>query len=79
MQWMSIWQEHCSEIKVTLEADGILSTVEDNGRGIPVGMHEKGSSGGQTCVYRTLHAGGKFDDSAIQDKRRICTGWVLRL
>lgn len=31
----------CSEIKVTLEADGSC-TVEDNGRGIPVGMHEKG-------------------------------------
>lgn len=30
----------CSEIKVTLEADGSC-TVEDNGRGIPVGMHEK--------------------------------------
>ena len=40
----------CSEIKVTLEADGSC-TVEDNGRGIPVGMHEKGVSGGTTCFF----------------------------
>ena len=34
---------YCDKIKVTLEADG-SATVEDNGRGIPVGMHEKGIS-----------------------------------
>lgn len=34
---------YCDTIKVTLEADG-SATVEDNGRGIPVGMHEKGSA-----------------------------------
>ena len=34
---------YCDTIKVTLEADG-SATVEDNGRGIPVGMHEKGIS-----------------------------------
>ena len=33
----------CTNIRVTLEADG-SATVEDNGRGIPVGMHEKGMS-----------------------------------
>ena len=51
----------CSEIHVTLERDG-SATVEDNGRGVPVGMHQKGISAAR-LVYTTLHAGGKFDDS----------------
>ena len=54
----------CSEIKVTLEADGSC-TVEDNGRGIPVGMHEKGVPAAR-LVFSTLHAGGKFDDSVYK-------------
>ena len=49
---------YCDTIKVTLEADG-SATVEDNGRGIPVGMHEKGISA-ERLVFTTLHAGGKF-------------------
>lgn len=55
---------YCSEIKVTLEADG-SATVEDNGRGIPIEMHEKGMSA-ERLVFTTLHAGGKFDDSAYK-------------
>ncbi|MCR5604531.1 MAG: DNA gyrase subunit B [Lachnospiraceae bacterium] len=55
---------YCSEIRVTLEADG-SATVEDNGRGIPVGMHEKGMSA-ERLVFTTLHAGGKFDDSVYK-------------
>ena len=50
---------YCSNIRVTLEPDG-SATVEDNGRGIPVGMHEKGMSA-ERLVFTTLHAGGKFD------------------
>ena len=55
---------YCDRISVTLEADG-SATVEDNGRGIPVGMHEKGVSA-ERLVFTTLHAGGKFDDSAYK-------------
>ena len=55
---------YCDTIKVTLEADG-SATVEDNGRGIPVGMHEKGISA-ERLVFTTLHAGGKFDNSAYK-------------
>ncbi len=55
---------YCSEIRVTLEPDG-SATVEDNGRGIPIEMHEKGMSA-ERLVFTTLHAGGKFDDSAYK-------------
>ena len=66
----------CSEIKVTLEADGSC-TVEDNGRGIPVGMHEKGVPAAR-LVFSTLHAGGNlmilYTRQAV-----VCTGSVLPL
>ena len=54
----------CTEIHVTLEKDG-SATVSDNGRGVPVDMHQKGISAAR-LVYTTLHAGGKFDDSAYK-------------
>ena len=54
----------CTEIHVTLNADG-SATVSDNGRGIPVGMHEKGMSA-ERLVFTTLHAGGKFDNNAYK-------------
>ena len=55
---------YCDEIHVTLEKDG-SATVTDNGRGIPVGMHEKGISA-ERLVFTTLHAGGKFDNEAYK-------------
>lgn len=57
---------HCSEIHVTLNEDG-SATVEDNGRGIPIGRHEKESKKqgrdvpAVEVVMTILHAGGKFD------------------
>ena len=54
----------CDTIYVTLEKDGSC-TVEDNGRGIPVGMHAKGVSAAR-IVFSTLHAGGKFDNAAYK-------------
>ena len=54
----------CDLIEVTLERDG-SATISDNGRGIPVGMHEKGMSS-ERLVFTTLHAGGKFDDSVYK-------------
>ena len=55
---------YCSKITVILEKDG-SATVSDNGRGIPVGMHEKGISA-ERLVFTTLHAGGKFDNNAYK-------------
>lgn len=55
---------YCDTIRVFLEHDGSC-TVIDNGRGIPVGMHEKGVPA-ERLVFTTLHAGGKFDNSAYK-------------
>ena len=54
----------CDTITVILESDG-SATIIDNGRGIPVGMHEKGISA-ERLVFTTLHAGGKFDNNAYK-------------
>ena len=55
---------YCDTIHVTLEKDGSC-TVEDNGRGIPVGNHKFGISA-ERVVFTTLHAGGKFDNNAYK-------------
>ncbi len=54
----------CTRIEVFLEKDG-SATISDNGRGIPIEMHEKGISA-ERLVFTTLHAGGKFDNNAYK-------------
>ena len=54
----------CTQISVVLEADGSC-TVTDNGRGVPVGIHEKGMPA-ERLVYTTLHAGGKFGNEVYK-------------
>ena len=54
---------YANEIDVTLHKDG-SATVVDNGRGIPVGIHEKLGVSGVEVVFTQLHAGGKFGNDS---------------
>ncbi len=56
---------HCNHIRVQIHLDGSI-TVDDNGRGIPVDLHEKENLPAVTVVMTKLHAGGKFDDSTYK-------------
>jgi DNA gyrase subunit B len=55
----------CNHVKVEIHVDGSV-TVEDNGRGIPVDLHEKENLPAVEVVMTKLHSGGKFDDSSYK-------------
>ncbi|TQD23507.1 DNA topoisomerase (ATP-hydrolyzing) subunit B [Methanolobus vulcani] len=56
---------YCTQIDVSINHDGTI-TVQDNGRGIPVGMHPKYNKSALEVVMTILHAGGKFDKNTYK-------------